>query len=407
MAVIFKNPGLIDINGSLILGVNVKDTDNPIGIFGTGLKYAIAVVLRDGGSISIWRGKKEYKFDRRERPFRGKVFQVITMNGKELNFTDRMGLNWQPWQAYRELWSNARDEKGFVVSDRESAVEPDRESTTIIVNSPGIDLAHQQRNTIILTTIPEVEMKGVSAHIGEAEYVFYKGIRVATMDKKKTLYTYNLTSPQMLTEDRTLMYPGVVKRQIAEGIVQCTSIPFLSTVLDKGKVSEHFESTITFSEFKHLTPSTAFMNVADALMSRKQLSHGAMSLFNHYKDTMPGYVSPFVVELNPAQLAIVQEARSFVSARVPEVDFSRFTIDFKTEMLTFKVSAGKHVITIDVKQIEKGVYAVASCILYGWALMQGGGIAEQLISYILKGSFVPEELTESRSQMYADGEIPF
>lgn len=412
MSIVFKNPGLIDINGSLIMGVNVKDTDNPIGIFGTGLKYAIAVILRDGGSISIFRGKREYKFERRDRTFRGKPFKVITMNGKELNFTDRMGLNWEPWQAYRELWSNARDENGFVLSTREVGdaheIGPDSKSTTIIIDgSPGIEHAHQQRHNIILTTAPDVEMIGVSAHMGESEFVFYKGIRVATLEKKKSLYTYNLTSPQMLTEDRTLLYPHMVKRKLAEAIIRCTSIPYLSTVLNRDSTENFYEHDLVFGELKHVTPSTAFMTVADALLGNKKLIHGALTLFNHYKDTMPGYVSPYIVQLNPSQEAILQQARELVKERVPSVDFSAFTIEFKSEMAVSKVTTGKHSITIDASQIERGVFPVASCILYGWAAMQGGSLSEQLLSYILRGRFVPKELTQTLPALNEDLEIPF
>ena len=46
--IVFENPGEIDIRSISTFGVSVKEGDNPIGFFGTGLKYAIVVLLRTG-----------------------------------------------------------------------------------------------------------------------------------------------------------------------------------------------------------------------------------------------------------------------------------------------------------------------------------------------------------------------
>ena len=50
---IFTNPGIIDPRSISTFGVNAKASTNPIGHFGTGLKYAIATILRNDGSITI------------------------------------------------------------------------------------------------------------------------------------------------------------------------------------------------------------------------------------------------------------------------------------------------------------------------------------------------------------------
>jgi hypothetical protein len=55
MSVIFQNLGLIDLRAVQIMGLNAKESKNPIGQFGTGLKYAIAVLLRNNCSVSIFR----------------------------------------------------------------------------------------------------------------------------------------------------------------------------------------------------------------------------------------------------------------------------------------------------------------------------------------------------------------
>src|SRR4030066_94299 len=43
----FQNPGLIPLECITTFGLSAKDTANPIGQFGTGLKYAISIILRN------------------------------------------------------------------------------------------------------------------------------------------------------------------------------------------------------------------------------------------------------------------------------------------------------------------------------------------------------------------------
>ncbi len=88
---VLQNPGLIDLDVIKLMGVNVKDSDDSIGMFGTGLKYAIAVFLREGIEFSMFRGEDEYIFTTESKNIRGKDFEVCVMSGPfdhiELGFT--------------------------------------------------------------------------------------------------------------------------------------------------------------------------------------------------------------------------------------------------------------------------------------------------------------------------------
>ena len=46
MTVSFITPGQIDLENVFTFGISAKESDNPIGFFGTGLKFAIATLLR-------------------------------------------------------------------------------------------------------------------------------------------------------------------------------------------------------------------------------------------------------------------------------------------------------------------------------------------------------------------------
>ena len=51
-SLLFTNPGEIDIRGATIAGLSAKEDAGAIGYFGTGLKYAIAQVLANGGQFN-------------------------------------------------------------------------------------------------------------------------------------------------------------------------------------------------------------------------------------------------------------------------------------------------------------------------------------------------------------------
>jgi hypothetical protein len=133
------------------MGVSVKDGDN----FGTGLKYAIASLLRTGQKVTIWRGLDRYDFHVTQETVRGKEFGFIDMweyrasepdvhlTEKRLGFTTHLGARWEMWQVFRELHSNALDEGG---SSSVARKEPKEGWTTIWATGVQIADAAVSRN---------------------------------------------------------------------------------------------------------------------------------------------------------------------------------------------------------------------------------------------------------------------
>ena len=89
--IVFQNPGLIDIDAITTMGVSVKDGDSPIGYFGTGLKFAIATLLRNECSVTIYRGDEALCFTAEAIEVRGEAFERVCMNGQSLGFTTMLG----------------------------------------------------------------------------------------------------------------------------------------------------------------------------------------------------------------------------------------------------------------------------------------------------------------------------
>lgn len=334
------------------------------------------------------------------------------MNGKQLGFATHLGHHWKPWQAYRELWSNNKDENGVVSAtdrndmDSKPALMPKTKHTTIVVNCPEIENVHLDRHTVVLPPIEAYQvLTGVEVFAGKSKFLFYRGIRVHEL-VKESMFTYNLTATQFLTEDRTLTYPHVLPTVLARAIISSTYRPFLHAVLSSDDIKETFESSFAYSSVESEKPSPQFMEVAEQLLGQKKLSSAAMKLFKHYQDTMPGYVSPYLVHLTALEQGVVDMAKDQIRTALKNPDcFRNIDVLFKSRTEVNKLSVSKRTITLDHRVISEGANRVARYLLEGLAVTHGGGIVEQLSSVILTGRFVDEELTRELDTL--NGEIPF
>ena len=92
MTIYFGNQGAMDLDVIRVMGVSVKVKDNPIGFFGTGLKFAICTLLRSGHKVKlIINGVEVYEFSVEDVTIRGETFQRIKMNDELLPFTTELG----------------------------------------------------------------------------------------------------------------------------------------------------------------------------------------------------------------------------------------------------------------------------------------------------------------------------
>ena len=222
--VVFENDGEIDVRAVRTFGISVKDKENPIGFFGTGLKYAIAILLRDNHLINISSGDKNYFFKEKDVNVRGKDFKVVAMNDEELSFTTRVGVNWEMWQAFRELYCNCLDESGKVYL-AEMPPTPQAGKTFVSVQGDAFRAHFHERDTIVLK-LPEpmlVSDGKVQIYDKEARHLYYRGIRVEEFGNgKKSIFTYNVIADQMLTEDRTLRFAHYAYTECYRAIARMT-----------------------------------------------------------------------------------------------------------------------------------------------------------------------------------------
>ena len=234
MTLIFTTTTEFDLTAALTFGLSDKITDSPIGHFGTGLKNAIAITLRLGGTFSLQLADKthlEFYTDRSiggfvPRSRNGKEYDMVNYReacranalASSCHFTTDLGKSWEPWEAFRELVSNNRDEGGIMERCQSSS------SHTVLAEI----YPQPAGSTRIFLTCPEIEQTKLSdVFIPEKEkplfssprleiypqppdepcYIFYKTVRVGILDRV-TAYRYNFlfSADITLTENRSLKY---------------------------------------------------------------------------------------------------------------------------------------------------------------------------------------------------------
>lgn len=307
--IIFSNPGEIDPRLVTTMGVNVKENDSPIGYFGTGLKYALATLLRTGHRVSIHSGLRQFTFQSRATQIRGKEFGMIIMTElagetdieTELGFTIDLGKNWQPWMAYRELVANAKDEHGGW-RKFDLALAPKAGETHIIVDGEGIEQAWRSHNDYFLSSTPTASCRGIEVHRTPGKAIFYRGLRVLELEKP-SLFTYNILSEQILTEDRTLdaWYAGYA---ISNGLTAIEDSAMLKQILSAGP--EFYEHGLNFSS-AYLPPSEAFVRTIRRL-SAMQIDNASQSALDLARQHAKEAFKPEALTLNPGHIAYLSWA---------------------------------------------------------------------------------------------------
>lgn len=212
--IIFHNPGEIEANAFRLMGASVKASGS-FGRFGTGLKYAIATILRNEGMITVHSGRSTFRFELETTVLKEQCFSevVLVEDGGDfadirmpLGFTVELGKDWEPWMAIRELGCNARDEGGDFLLWADPNWGPSGDGTEIVVNWPKVEetWADVLAQTFVSGDLLHEEA-GVRVHAGQSAYLYHRGVRVWKLPKP-SLFTYDITAPVELTEDRTVKY---------------------------------------------------------------------------------------------------------------------------------------------------------------------------------------------------------
>lgn len=252
-----QNKGVLDIDFIKLMGVNVKESDSAIGRFGTGLKYAIAVFIREGVDFEIYLGENLFTFSKEDKNLRGKSFELCIMNGPmdriELPFTTELGKDWDLWMAYRELYTNCvLDEDGekfegmFKDRPRQKGsyttinILSDIYTENIFVRDMGLDLLFTNDN--------------IEIYEGNSEYLYYQGIRAKEL-AQNSRFTYNIKSGCTLSEDRQVSNMHEAGLILANSFIKMGDRKLLERILENDE--DYYENHINYTGV-YLTPSEDF-----------------------------------------------------------------------------------------------------------------------------------------------------
>lgn len=309
--VVFENAGEIDPVMIRTFGVSVKESDNPIGFFGTGLKYALAILLRTGHEVSIQAGERTLAFGRQEHTIRNQPFNIITMDGEPMGFTDAVGKTWEVWMAYRELYCNCKDEGGSVfVADE--LPEPAPGVTRVIVKGDEFRTQHENRSIFILIGEPTLKLEGCDVYPGESRGVFYRGMLVHRFPKAElSRFTYNMTRHVDLTEDRTAKFPSFLPMQIAADVLGAEDDDFLRDLLALD--NKYFEHHFDFREagiWGTAKPGAAFLNTVEKL-AKDRAARTNPSAMVRYKEVKRATLNPDTTQLRGVEAEMLERAVKF------------------------------------------------------------------------------------------------
>ncbi len=243
----FENDGEVPINAFKLLGASSKRNDtSKIGYFGTGLKYAIAVMLKQGIDFRVYSGDKEVKIGTRATKFINDTVSVMTVNGEKTSITLDAGIDWKPWYAIREIYSNAIDENGKMLIN--VMPEAKQGTTRIFVDAESEKLKDIFKNWDAYFTHNRPALfsniRGTLYHKLPTvpEYVaFRKGIRVHD-SREHSLFDYDLPDVT-INESRVAMYAFAVKQSCSE-LLASSSIDCIKEMLSlarNGRRSEYVE----------------------------------------------------------------------------------------------------------------------------------------------------------------------
>lgn len=270
MTVYFCNEEPIDLNAIALMGVSVKTGSNPIGFFGTGLKFSIATLLRTGHQVELIRSGESVPFRIHSEVIRGENFDRVKMGDELLGFTTKLGRNWEAWQAYRELHCNCTDEGG-VIGDEIPAGEW---GTIFAIDGEAIERCHRNRHEIFLASSPLFATDECEIHRGDGAHAFYRGVR-AHKQGRQALFNYNVLAQLDLTEDRTIKNTYMLEHYAENSICDCDDEDIIQAALMAPQGS--YEHGFDYSG-RCWKPSDAFMNVAYRLRGNVHCNNAAIKL---------------------------------------------------------------------------------------------------------------------------------
>lgn len=219
---LISNRGLLDITLLKLIGASTKTEDSSkIGQFGTGLKYAISYLLRHENKFRMFIGEKEVKFSLRKAVAGKQEFQEIFCNGSSMRITTHYGYQWKAWEALRELWCNATDEKDpilKVLGDKVTCKAKKGHTRFYIEISPEIEEVLNNWESYFINRTPLHDDENIAIYTNpEKRLKIYKnGVLVEANTYYDSLFHYDFKNCEL---NELRQYQGYANSDIATALL--------------------------------------------------------------------------------------------------------------------------------------------------------------------------------------------
>lgn len=243
----FKNNGEIQLEAITLLGASTKRTDgNKIGFFGSGNKFAIAYLLRNGYDICLFAGNNELKVTTQPQRLGEEIFDVIHINNIPTSITTEFGAKWKLWQALRELYSNAIDEGGESIEVVDKIIPIEGETHYYILMRPELldwfsnfnDYFSENKEVLFESKYGKILKKH-----NNLAHLYRKGIKVYE-SKDNSLYDYDFNDIS-ITEDRIISYSWEISEKIWRIIYSCTNKDIIRNIFHNINQNNLIETNIS------------------------------------------------------------------------------------------------------------------------------------------------------------------
>lgn len=335
----FLTDTALPIEAATTMGVSVKDGD-AIGKFGTGLKYAIAGVLRLGGSIAAYIGGEHHEFTTKNSNIRGRDFRIVQHNGIPCGFTTELGKHWEPWQLFRELASNTLDEGGSWTREPTGASTA---RTVIQVRCREVEESERNEHVFITKGAPLLESgDGASVYAGHSAHYYFRGIRAGSFPCAAPV-TIDVHDGA-LSEDRLLDYSRV-QTELAWAFRTATKFDesFMLSVMAQCEVGEFWVENVSRHALGNTLPTPLMAFLSDR---PKFVKHPALraALDAHLREGGRGRWEPIVMDARHHALIHAGEVLcERVGVDPIPRDRVHFTRDLSDEMLAVTCMDTRHV----------------------------------------------------------------
>jgi hypothetical protein len=264
MKINFCNNGVLSLIDLVSMGDSSKKNDmNTIGMYDSGLKFSMCICYRNNIKMTIKSGQYKYDLDSIEvGDIKKKTMLVIDQYDLEDNhieqvvtgFSIEMGHTWLKWYAVRELYSNMKDEKGYMCIDSSEEILANEFDTVITLESDQLDEIYEHWNDYFL------EQDCINSN-SEDDILIYKNIAkdglfriykqnilIYTDETYKSNFVYNCKSAT-IDERRVLSNYHDVRYDISRFIEKTNDVNIIEAFVNlKDNDDKTFEETIAFDK---------------------------------------------------------------------------------------------------------------------------------------------------------------